>query len=149
LENVLQLELSGQKVNMLADLKEMRVYVSGTDISATKQFLKNYPHRAKAFLKAFCEAIWIGRNNKEIVERVFRKYLKVENAQLLDAMHKNYFVSGNIPLKPYPQAEVIQSDLGYLSIGNPALKEKKPADLTDTMLLREIESEGFFARLQR
>lgn len=149
LENVLQLELSGQKVSVLADLKEMGVYVSGTDLSATNPFLKNYPHRAKAFLKAFCEGIWIGINNKEIADLVFRKYLKVENAKLLDAMHKSYFVSGNIPLKPYPQAEVIQSDLEYLSLANPALKGKKPADLTDTRVLREIENEGFFARLPR
>jgi ABC-type nitrate/sulfonate/bicarbonate transport system substrate-binding protein len=149
LENVLQLELSGQKVSVLADLKEMGVYVSGTDMSATHQFLKNYRQRVKAFLKAFCEAIWIGINNKEIVDLVFRKYLKVENARLLEAMHKSYFVSGNIPLKPYPQPEVIQSDLEYLSIANPALKGKKPAELTDTTALREIENEGFFTRLQR
>jgi ABC-type nitrate/sulfonate/bicarbonate transport system substrate-binding protein len=148
-ENVLQLELSGQKVTVLADLKDMGVYVSGTDFSATHQFLRNSPHKVKAFLKAFCEAIWIGINNKEIVDSVFRKNLKVDNPKLLDAMHKSYFVSGNIPLKPYPVAEVIQSDLEYLSIANPALKGKKPSDLTDTTLLREIESEGFFARLQR
>ncbi|MET0502218.1 MAG: ABC transporter substrate-binding protein [Candidatus Binatia bacterium] len=148
-ENVLQLELSGQKVSVLADLKEMGVHVSGTDISATNQFLRNYPHRAKAFLKAFSEAVWTGIYNKEIVDHVFRKYLKIENAKLLDAMHRSYFVAGNIPHKPYPQPEVIQSDLEYLSIANPALKGKKPADLTDTTLLREIESEGFFARLQR
>ena len=148
-ENVLQLELSGQKVSVLADLKEMGVYVSGTDISATNQFLRSYPHRAKAFLKAFSEAVWTGIYNKEIVDHVFRKYLKIENAKLLDAMHRSYFVAGNIPHKPYPQPEVIQSDLEYLSIANPALKGKKPADLTDTTLLREIESEGFFARLQR
>jgi len=148
-ENVLQLELSGQKVNVLADLKEMGVYVSGTDMSATNQFLRSYPHRAKAFLKAFSEAVWTGIYNKEIVDHVFRKYLKIENAKLLDAMHRSYFVAGNIPHKPYPQPEVIQSDLEYLSIANPALKGKRPADLTDTTLLREIESEGFFARLQR
>lgn len=148
-ENVLQLELSGQKVNVLADLKEMGVYVSGTDMAATNQFLRSYPHRAKAFLKAFSEAVWTGINNKEIVDHVFRKYLKIENPKLLDAMHKSYFVAGNIPAKPYPQPEVIQSDLEYLSIANPALKGKKPADLTDTTLLKEIESEGFFARLQR
>ena len=148
-ENVLQLELSGQKVSVLADLKEMGVHVSGTDISATNQFLRSYPHRAKAFLKAFSEAVWTGIYNKEIVDHVFRKYLKIENAKLLDAMHRSYFVAGNIPHKPYPQPEVIQSDLEYLSIANPALKGKKPADLTDTTLLREIESEGFFARLQR
>jgi NitT/TauT family transport system substrate-binding protein len=148
-ENVLQLELSGQKLSVLADLKEMGVYVSGTDMSTTSGFLRNYPHRAKAFLKAFSEAIWTGINNKEIVDRVYRKYLKIENVRLLEAMHKSYFVSGNIPLKPYPQPEVIQSDLEYLSISNPALKEKKPADLVDTTLLKEIESEGFFARLRR
>ena len=148
-ENVLQLELSGQKVSVLADLKEMGVHVSGTDISATNQFLRSYPHRAKAFLKAFSEAVWTGIYNKEIVDHVFRKYLKIENAKLLDAMHRSYFVAGNIPHKPYPQPEVIQSDLEYLSIANPALKGKNPADLTDTTLLREIESEGFFARLQR
>jgi ABC-type nitrate/sulfonate/bicarbonate transport system substrate-binding protein len=148
-ENVLQLELSGQKVSVLADLKEMGVHVSGTDISATKQFLRSYPHRAKAFLKAFSEAVWTGIYNKEIVDHVFRKYLKIENAKLLDAMHRSYFVAGNIPHKPYPQPEVIQSDLEYLGIANPALKGKKPADLTDTTLLQEIESEGFFARLQR
>ena len=149
IENVLQLELSGQKVSVLADLKEMGVYVSGTDMSVTNQFLRSYPHRAKAFLKAFSEAVWTGIYNKEIVDHVFRKYLKIENAKLLDAMHRSYFVAGNIPHKPYPQPEVIQSDLEYLSIANPALKGKKPADLTDTTLLREIESEGFFARLQR
>jgi ABC-type nitrate/sulfonate/bicarbonate transport system substrate-binding protein len=148
-ENVLQLELSGQKVNVLADLKDMGVYVSGTDFSATHQFLKTASHKAKAFLKAFCEAIWLGINNKEIVAGVFRKYLKVENPKLLDAMHQSYFVSGNIPLKPYPVPEVIQSDLEYLSIANPTLRGKKPADLTDTTLLREMESEGFFDRLQR
>ncbi len=147
-ENVLQLELSGQKLSVLADLKEMGVYVSGTDMSATRQYLRNYPHRAKAFLKAFSEAIWIGINNREIVDLVYRKYLKIENASLLEAMHKSYYASGNIPLKPYPQPEVIQSDLEYLSLSNPALKEKKPADLVDTTLLREIESEGFFARLR-
>jgi hypothetical protein len=39
--------------------------------------------------------------------------------------------------------------LEYLSLANPALKGKKPADLTDTRVLREIENEGFFARLPR
>ena len=148
-DTILQFELNGQKLSVLADLREMGVYVSGSDIATTREFLKNYPHRAKAFLKAFSEAIWIGMYNKEILYRVYRKYLKVENAKLLESMHKSHFLSGTIPLKPYPQVEAIQSDIEYLSVSNPALKEQKPADLTDTTLLREIESEGFFAKLQR
>jgi hypothetical protein len=102
------------------------VYVSGTDISTTRQLLKNHPLKAKAFLKAFSEGIWIGMNNKEIVETVYRKYLRIDHPRLLESMHKTYFVSGQIPLKPYPQLMAIQSDLEYLSLSNPDLKGKKP-----------------------
>jgi NitT/TauT family transport system substrate-binding protein len=148
-DSILQFELNGQKLSVLADLMEMGVYVSGSDIATTREFLKNYPHRAKAFLKAFSEAIWTGMYNKEILYRVYRKYMKVDNAKVLESMHKSHFLSGVIPLKPYPRLEAIQSDIEYLSLSNPAFKEQKPADVTDPTLLREIESEGFFARLQR
>ena len=146
-DNVMQLELNGQKVSVLADLKENGVYVSGTDISTTRQFLKSHPLKAKAFLKAFSDGIWTGKNNREIVDRVYRKYLRIDNPKLLESMHKSYFLSGQIPLKPYPQVEAIQSDLEYLSLSNPDAKGKKPADVTDTSFLRELESEGFFTRL--
>jgi len=149
LENVFQLELAGQKVSVLADLKEMGVYVSGTDISTTTQFLKNHSKKAKAFLRAYIEAIWTGIHNREIVDRVYRKYLKIDNPKLLEAMHKSYFLGGNLPLKPYPQLESIQSDIDFLKGANPELTAKKPADMVDTTLLREIENEGFYAQLRK
>jgi hypothetical protein len=64
-------------------------------------------------------------------------------------MHKSYFIAGNVPLKPYPQMEAIQSDIEYLTLANPGLKAKKPTELVDTTLLREIENEGFYAQLRR
>ena len=149
LENVMQLELKGQKVSVLADLKEHGVYVSGTDISTTRQFLKSHPQKAKAFLKTFSDGIWTGKSNREIVDRVYQKYLRVDDARLLEAMHKAYFLAGQIPLKPYPQLEAIQSDLDYLSVSSSEAKTKKPRDVTDTSLLKELEDEGFFTRLHR
>ena len=149
IENVFQLELTGQKLNILADLKEMGVYVSGTDMSTTSQFLKNHGAKAKAFLRAYIEAIWTGIHNREVVDRVYRKYLKIDNPELLEMMHKSYFIAGNVPLKPYPQLASIQSDIEYLSLANPGLKAKKATDLVDTTLLREIENEGFYAQLRK
>jgi NitT/TauT family transport system substrate-binding protein len=148
-DTILQFELNGQKLSVLADLMEMGVYVSGSDIATTREFLRNYPQKAKAFLKAFSEAIWTGMYNKEILYRVYRKYMKIDNAKVLESMHKSHFLSGVIPLKPYPRLEAIQSDIEYLSLSNPGFKDQKPADVTDSTLLREIENEGFFARLQR
>lgn len=148
-ENVFQVELSGQKLNVLADLKEMGVHVSGTDMLTTQQFLKNHPQKVKAFLRAYIEAVWTGIQNREISDRIYRKYLKLDNPKLLEAMHKSYYIAGNVPLKPYPQLESVQSDIEYLTAANPGLKAKKAAEIVDTTLLREIENEGFYAQLRR
>ncbi len=149
MENAFQVELSGQKLNILADLKEMGVYVSGTDMSTTQQFLRNHTNKLKAFLRAYIEAIWTATQNRELSDRIYRKYLQIDNPKLLEAMHRNYFIAGNVPLKPYPQLESVQSDIEYLTAANPGLKTKKATEVVDTTILREIENEGFYAQLRR
>jgi NitT/TauT family transport system substrate-binding protein len=149
IENVLHLELAGQKVNLLADLKEMGVFVSGTGMSTSRQFLKLHPHKTKAFLRAYIEGVWIGLHNREITDRIYRKYLKIDNARLLEAIHRTTFIAGNVPLKPYPALESVQSDIDYLIQANAGLKAKKPTDVVDTSLLKEIDSEGFFTQLRK
>lgn len=146
-DTVLNFELRGQKVSVLADFLAMGIYASGSDIVTARQFLKDHPSRAKAFLKAFIEGIWIGRTDKQVAYRVFRKYLKVENPKLLEASYNTYFFR-TLPAKPYPQEEAIQADIEDLSATTPALNGRKSSDFVDTTLLREIENEGFFAHLQ-
>ena len=148
-ENVFQVELGGQKLNVIADLKEMGVHVSGTDMLTTQQFLKTHPQKVKSFLRAYIEGVWTGIQNREVSDRIYRKYLKIDNPKLLEAMHKSYFVAGNVPLKPYPQLESVQSDVEYLTAANPGLKTKKATEIVDTTLLREIENEGFYMQLRR
>jgi ABC-type nitrate/sulfonate/bicarbonate transport system substrate-binding protein len=145
-DNVTQLELKGLKVNVLADPQELGVPTPASDISTTRQFLANHRNRAKAFLKAFCEAIWLGRNDKEAAFRAYRKYMRIEEPKLLESMHRNYFLI-SIPPKPYPIEDAIQADIEDLSSSITELKGKKASDFMDTSLLKELESEGFFARL--
>jgi hypothetical protein len=97
---------------------------------------------------AFGEGTWIGRNNKEQAFRVFRKYMKVEEPRLLESMHKNYLL-GTIPLKPFPDEEALQNDIEELSNSYAQLKGRKVTEFIDLTLLKELETEGFFARVQR
>lgn len=148
-DNIYQMELKGQKVSVLADPQELGILTSVSDITTTRQVLKEKRSQVKGFLKAFVEGTWMGRNDKALAFRVFKKYLQVDDPKLLESMHKNYLL-GSIPLKPYPLEAALQADIEYL--GNtivPELKGKKAADFMDATLLREIEHEGFFARLQR
>ncbi len=145
-DNLAQLELRGLKVNVLADPVELGVATPASDISSTRQFLANHRNRAKAFLRAFCEAIWLGRNNKEIAFRAYRKYMRIDEPKLLESMHRNYLLT-SIPVKPYPIEDAIQADIEDLSASITELRGKKAADFMDRSLLNELESEGFFARL--
>ena len=147
-DNLAQLELKGLKVNVLADPVELGVPTPASDISSTRQFLTTHRNRAKAFLRAFCEAIWLGRNNKEIAFRVYRKYMRLEEPKLLESMHRNYLLI-SIPTKPYPIEEGIQADIEDLSSSIAELRGKRASDFMDTSLLKELESEGFFARLHK
>jgi len=145
-DNLAQLELKGLKVNVLADPLELGVPTPASDISSTRQFLANHRNRAKAFLRAFCEAIWLGRNNKDVAVRAYRKYMRIDEPKLLESMHRNYLLT-SIPVKPYPIEEAIQADIEDLSASINELRGKKAADFMDRSLLNELESEGFFARL--
>jgi NitT/TauT family transport system substrate-binding protein len=145
-DNLMQMELKGLKVNVLADPVELGVPTPASDISSTRQFLTSQRNRAKAFLRAFCEAIWLGRNNKEVAFRAYRKYMRIDEPRLLESMHRNYLLT-SIPVKPYPIEEAIQADIEDLSASINELRGKKAADFMDRSLLNELESEGFFARL--
>lgn len=147
-DNLLQLELKGQKVSVLADFLEAGVYTTGSDISTSRQLLKERRRDLKAFLMALAEGIWIGRNSKEQAFRVYRKYMMVDDPRLLESMHKNYLL-GTIPTKPFPREEAIQNDIEDLSHTYPQLKGRKVAEFIDLTLVKELENEGFFARLHR
>lgn len=145
-DNILQLELQGHKVSVLADLLQEGVYTTGSDISTSRQFMKDKRRQLKGFLMAITEAIKIGRTNKDLAFRVYRKYMKVEDVRLLESMYKNYLL-GTIPQKPYPRAEALQNDIEDLSYTYPQLKGRRIEEFTDLSLVRELESEGFFAKL--
>ena len=145
-DNLLQLELAGQKFSVLADLLDSGVYTSGSDIATSRQFLKERRRELKGFLMALTEAIAAGRNNKELAFRIYRKYMKVTEPKLLESMHKNYLLE-TIPARPFPREEAIQNDIEDLSNTYSHLKGRKVSEFVDLSIMRELESEGFFTKL--
>ena len=145
-DNLLQLELAGQKFSVLADLLDSGVYTSGSDIATSRQSLKERRRELKGFLMALTEAIAAGRNNKELAFRIYRKYMKVTEPKLLESMHKNYLLE-TIPARPFPREEAIQNDIEDLSNTYSHLKGRKVSEFVDLSIMRELESEGFFTKL--
>ena len=144
--NIVQLELQGQKVNVLANFLDLGVYTTITDTSVTRQSLKDRPHLVKAFLRGFCEAIWLAKTDKELALRTYKKHMGVENPAVLETIYRTGIRHSTVP---YPLEEATRADIEFLAAGIPKLRGRKASEFTDSSLLRELEAEGFFAKMQR
>ena len=145
-DNLFEAETKGMKLSILANLKELGIYTSASDLSAKRDFLKNQRQRARAFLMAYCEAIWLGKANKGVALASFRKQMREDDPRRLETLYKNYVVDA-LPLKPYPMEEVIQTEIENLTPTVPELRGRRAAEFVDKTILSELEREGFFANL--
>ena len=139
-------ELGGQKISVLGEPKDFGVPAPGSEINSTRQVIKELHPRLKAFFMAYSEAIAMGRKNRELTYQVFRRYMRIDNPKLLDFTYRVQFLEA-IPAKPYPRDDAIQASIEDLKSTIPKLDGMKASDFIDASLIRDIDNEGFFARL--
>jgi NitT/TauT family transport system substrate-binding protein len=141
-------ELGGQKISVLGEPKDFGVPAPGSELNTTRQNLKELRPRLKAFFMAYSEAIAAGRRNRELAYQVFRKYMRVDNPKLLDFTYRVQFMEA-IPVKPYPREDAIQASIEDLRETTPKLEGMKVADFFDASLIKELDNEGFFAKVAK
>jgi hypothetical protein len=54
-----------------------------------------------------------------------------------------------IPAKPYPREDSVQASIEDLKESTPKLEGMKVSDFLDASLIRELDNEGFFAKIGR
>lgn len=145
-DNLYEAEQKGLKVSVLADLKDLGIYTSASDLSVKRDFLKNQRQRARGFMMAYCEAIALARANKNLALGSFRKHMRETDARRLDNLYKNYVIDF-LPARPFPMEEVIQTEIDNLAPTTPEFRGKKAADFVDKSILNDLEREGFFTQL--
>ena len=144
-DNIFDLERRGEinKVRVLADNESLKLFIGGgVDFAMTRSLLLKSRHVAKGFVQALCEAIALARRERAQADRIYMRYLNVNDPALLEFMYRTY-VQGAIPERPFPRLENVA--LGIEEFGSKAgLKGKRAEDLTDSTLVKELEQQGFF-----
>jgi hypothetical protein len=149
-DNLFDLERRGDlsKVRVLADNESLKLYIgAGVDFAVTRNLLVSSRNEVKRFVQALCEAIALAREDRSWADRIYGRHLNIKDATLLDFMYRTY-VGGAIPQRPFPKAENVALGIEEFA-AKPGLKNKKPGDLVDASLVRELESERLFQRLYR
>ena len=147
-DNLYELERKGDagNVRVLADNESLKLFIgAGVDFAVLRALLSRERESVKNFLRALCEAVALAKKDRRLADRIYMRHQGVRDPALLDFMYRTY-VHGAIPQRPFPRFEAIA--LGLEEFGTKErLKGRKPENLIDTTLLKELEMEGFFDRL--
>jgi NitT/TauT family transport system substrate-binding protein len=131
----------------LLQIGDLGVEVQGNGFATSRDYVKSNREVVKNALRGFVEAIYFVYANKKEAQKVFAKYMRTNDPDVLEDSYKGYVTS--IPKKPYPTLKGIQFMLDMLAEKMPQAKNAKPEQFVDLTFLQELEKEGFFTDMAK
>ena len=138
----LQAEKLGLKE--LVDFGDLEILYPNSPLAATEKYLRRNRDVALRLLRAYCEGIHRVKTDRETTLKIFAKYTKVKDHDILAELYRIYGIKHleRIPyVKPEAVDEVLRTEV---KTGG-----AKSADFIDNTFLTELEREGFFRQLYR
>jgi NitT/TauT family transport system substrate-binding protein len=134
---------AGMKV--LANLAKEEIPFLHQGLTTTRRFVKDHRAQAKAFVRAYGNAVHFMHSRKEEAKAIVARYTKVTDPAMLEGtMQYAYDFVEKVPLV---KREAIQVTLDESGKKNPKAKQAKPELFYDNSLVQELVKEGFFASL--
>ncbi len=131
----------------IVSVGDLGVEVQGNGYATSRANIGANRDTVKNALKGFVEAIYFVYANKKETQRVFAKYMRTNNPDVLEDSYNGYIKS--IPKKPYPTLKGSQFMLDVLTPTLPQAKNFKPEQFVDLSFLQELEKEGFFNEIAK
>jgi NitT/TauT family transport system substrate-binding protein len=131
----------------IMQIGDLGVEVQGNGFATSRAYVQTNRETVKNALKGFVEAIYYIYANKKDAQKVFAKYMRTNDPDVLEDSYRGYVTS--IPKKPYPTLKGIQFMLDVLAPQMPQAKNAKPEQFVDLTFLQELEKEGFFNEMAK
>jgi ABC-type nitrate/sulfonate/bicarbonate transport system substrate-binding protein len=133
--------------NELFQVADLGVEVQGNGFATSRTYIASNRDTVLNALRGFVEAIYYIYANKKEAQKVFAKYMRTNDPDVLEDSYQGYIKM--IPKKPYPTLKGIQYMLDLLAPQLPAAKTAKPEQFVDLTFLQELEKEGFFNEMAK
>ena len=133
--------------NELFQVADLGVEVQGNGFATSRTYVATNRETVKNALRGFVEAIYYIYANKKEAQKVFAKYMRTNDPDVLEDSYQGYIKM--VPKKPYPTLKGIQYILDLLAPTLPQAKTAKPEQFVDLSFLQELEKEGFFNEMAK
>jgi NitT/TauT family transport system substrate-binding protein len=131
----------------LVKIPDLKVEVQGNGMATTRSFIKTNREVVKSALKGYIEGINYIFSNKQATQKVFAKYMRTNDPDVLESSYQAYI--NTTPRKPYPTLKGLQFLLDRLVPTMPQAKTAKPEQFVDMSFLQELDKEGFFNEMAK
>src|SRR6185369_14903174 len=131
----------------IVSVGDLGVEVQGNGFATSRAYIASNRDTVKNALKGFVEAIYYVYANKKEAQKVFAKYMRTNDQEMLEDSYNGYIQW--IPKKPYPTLKGIQYMLDMVAPQLPQAKNAKPEQFVDLSFLQELEKEGFFNEMAK
>jgi NitT/TauT family transport system substrate-binding protein len=128
----------------LVDFGDLPIQYPNSPLATTQAFLDKNRDVALRVVRAYAEGIHRVKTDRDATLKVFTKYTKVEDPDILAELYRIYGVKHleKIPyVKPEAVEEVLRSEVKSAAA--------KPADFIDNTLVADLEREGLFRKLYK
>ena len=134
------------QANPLVELIKLGIEDHGSALVTTREFMSAHTRTVERFVRAFVEAIAVGRTDSRVSKRVLARNLREPNDTYLDFLHRVY-VSGSIPKVPIYPSEILKNFIADLGEEAPKVRALTAADILDNSLIRRLDEDGFIDQL--
>lgn len=126
---------------LLVDMAKVGAHYPHTGLVTSRKYLHSSNDVVRRFLKGYAQGLRRMVTDSSFAKAVLAKYTKTAQPEYLDAMHQ--YALDFVERVPYPTQEGIMETLRESE--HPKAKNAKPEDFIDNKLVRELETEGYFA----
>jgi len=129
----------------LFDLNALGVELQQTCLTVTTKYLRERRPVVKSFLQAYAEGLHRFMTDREISVQVLKKYLRVDDKEILDDAYT--FYAQRLQKIPLPTVKGIKFILDEMAEKQPRARNVAPESFVDLSLLQELDQSGFFKQL--
>ena len=133
-------------LNILAQLTDLKASFPQTVIAVRRSFLDKNRETVKKFMRAYSEAIYLFKSNKQRVLSVYRDRLKQQDANVIEETYNYFAPKFSFPARVDPDGR--RNVVEQVAQREPEARRPSNSDrFVDESIIDDLEKEGFFKRL--
>ena len=134
------------ELNVLAQLSDLKASFPQTVITVRRSFLEKHRDAVKRFMRAYSEAVYVFKSNKQKSMNVYAARLKQQDSKVIEQTYSYFAPKFSFPPRVDPNG--LRNVLEQLSQREPGAKRAfRIEQFIDESVTDELEKEGFFKKL--